>query len=189
MPIRSFIAIEIPGDIQEGIGTIDDRLRAADADVKWVNPSSIHLTTKFLGDVPEPHIQTICEVMKSAARHTARFGLDVGGLGTFPPKGFPRVLWVGVHGQLEPLTRLVEEVEQRLRDDLGIACENRTYHPHLTIGRVRSSRNTDRLRALMQECEPVRLGTFTAGGLTFFMSKISRDGSIYTPMAEAKFGA
>jgi 2'-5' RNA ligase len=187
MAIRSFIAIEVPPDIQEALGRIQERLRSAEAQVGWVNPCNIHLTTKFLDYVEEPDIPKVCEVMKSAARHTRRFELEVAGLGVFPPTGTPRVVWSGVRGELEPLGKLVEEIEQGVADAAGIRPEHRPYHAHLTLGRVKSARNTDRLKAAMLECEPADAGSFTADGITLFMSELRRDGSVYTPMAEMKF--
>jgi len=188
MAIRSFIAIELPGDIQEALGRIQDRLRSAEAQVGWVNPCNIHLTTKFLGYVAEPDIPKVCEVMKSAVRHTGPFELEVAGLGTFPPTGTPRVVWCGVRGELEPLAKLVEEIEQGVADAVGIRPEHRPYHAHLTLGRVKSARNAERLKAAMLECEPAEAGSFTADGITLFMSQLRSEGSIYTPMAEMKFG-
>jgi 2'-5' RNA ligase len=187
MAIRSFIAIELPGDIQEALGRIQERLRSAEAPVGWVDPCNIHLTTKFLGYVAEPDIPKVCEVMKSAAAHTKSFELEVAGLGTFPPTGSPRVVWAGVRGELEPLAELVEEIEQGVADAVGIRPEHRPFHPHLTLGRVKSTGNADRLKTAMLECGPAEAGSFTADGLTLFMSELRRDGSVYTPMAEMRF--
>jgi len=187
MAIRSFIAIEVPPDVQEALGRIEERLRSAEAQVGWVEPCNIHLTTKFLGDVGEPDIPEVCEVMKSAALHTRPFELEVAGLGAFPAGGTPRVVWCGVRGELEPLAKLVEEIEQGVADEVGIRPEYRPYHPHLTLGRVKSARNADRLKAVMLECAPAEAGSFTADSLTLFMSELRRDGSVYTPMAQMRF--
>ena len=186
MAIRSFIAIEVPSDIQEALGRIEERLRPAGASVGWVNPGNIHLTTKFLGYVREEDLPQVCEVMKSAARHTRSFDLEVAGLGAFPPTGAPRVVWAGVRGELEPLDRLVEEIEQGVADAVGIPPEHRPYHPHLTLGRVKSAKNAERLRAAMLECGPAEAGSFSADGITLFMSQLDREGGVYTPMAEMK---
>jgi RNA 2',3'-cyclic 3'-phosphodiesterase len=187
MAIRSFIAIEVPSDIQESLGRIEERLRSAGAPVGWVNPDNIHLTTKFLGYVKEEDLPQVCEVMKSAARHTSPFELEVAGLGTFPPTGAPRVVWAGVRGELEPLGHLVEEIEQGVADAVGVQPEHRPYHPHLTLGRVKSAKNAERLRAAMVDCGAAELGSFSAEGITLFMSQLDREGSVYTRMAEMKF--
>jgi len=187
MAIRSFIAIKVPSDIQEALGRIEDRLRPAGAPVGWVNPDNIHLTTKFLGYVEEQDLPKVCEVMKSAAGRTRPFDLEVAGLGTFPPVGTPRVVWAGVHGDLEPLDRLVQELEQGVADAVGIRPEHRPYHAHLTLGRVKSGKNAEQLKAAMLECGAAMAGSFTADGITLFMSELRHEGSIYTPMAEMRF--
>ncbi len=187
MAIRTFIAIEIPEEIKEALGRLQQRLRAAEVKVRWVNPQNIHLTTKFLGDVNDSDVPKVCEVVKQAATQTPAFELEVAGLGAFPPKGAPHILWVGLQGGIETLARFVEEVDGALADELGIRPERRKYHPHLTLGRVKSTRNTDRLKALMTECEPVELGTFSAESVTLFMSELTSEGAIHTPMAEMKF--
>jgi 2'-5' RNA ligase len=185
--IRSFIAIEIPEDIQDAMGRIQERLRSADVNVRWTQPHSIHLTVKFLGDVPDADIPKVCEVMKSVSSLRRPFELTACGLGSFPAKGAPRIIWVGFSGELDALAKLVDDMERGIADGLGIPPENRAFHPHLTLGRVKSSRDAERLRKLMDQCDPAELGTFTAEGVTLFMSKLSRDGSIYTPMAETRF--
>lgn len=189
MAIRAFIAIEIPEEIKEELGRLQARLRAAEVKVRWVNHHNIHLTTKFLGDVNDSDVPKICEVVKRAADGTPAFELDVAGLGTFPPKGPPHIIWVGLRGGVETLARFVEEVEAALADEVGIRPERRKYHPHLTLGRVKSTRNTDRLRALMTEGEPAEFGTFSAESVTLFMSELTSEGAIHTPMAEMKFEA
>lgn len=187
MPIRSFIAIEIPDDMKEALGRLQKRLGSADVKTRWVDYRNIHLTTKFLGDVADSDIPKVCEVVKSVASRTPAFDLEVAGLGVFPPKGPPRVIWVGVRGDVETLGNVVENVERGLFEEVGIQPERRVFHPHLTLGRVKSTRNTDRLMRLMGECAPAEVGTFAAESVTLFMSELSSRGAVHTPMAEMKF--
>lgn len=187
MSIRAFIAIEMPDDVKEALGRLQQRLRSADVKVRWVNHHNIHLTTKFLGDVSDSDVPKICEVLKTAASRTPAIDLDVTGLGTFPPKGPPRIIWVGIQGALEPLGAFVADVEKGLADKVGIRPEHRRFHPHLTLGRVKSTRNVDDLSDLLERCEPVHAGSFAAEGVTLFMSELDPKGAVHTPMAEMKF--
>ena len=189
MSIRSFIAIEIPDEIKESLNRTQQKLRSADVKVRWVDHRNIHLTTKFLGDVSDSDIPKICEVVRAASAATPPLGLEVAGLGTFPRKGPPRIIWAGVQGALEALGKLVEDIETGLADEVGIRPEHRVYHPHLTLGRVKSTRGVDRLVEAIRGCEPADLGAFTAEGITLFMSELSPGGAIHTPMATMAFEA
>ncbi|HUW57451.1 MAG TPA: RNA 2',3'-cyclic phosphodiesterase, partial [Planctomycetota bacterium] len=187
MGIRAFIAVEIPDDIKEALGRLQARLRSAEVKVRWVDHRNIHLTTKFLGDVGDADVPKICEVIQRSAAGTPAIELEVAGLGTFPPNGPPRIIWVGIRGALEPLAAFVADVEQGLADEVGIRPEHRKFHPHLTLGRVKSTRSLEPLVGLMRQCESADLGTFTAEGVTLFMSELDPKGAIHTPMAQMKF--
>ena len=97
------------------------------------------------------------------------------------------MVWVGMRGNLEPVKSMVEKLEIGIAEAVYIRPEGRGYHPHLTLGRVKSTKNADELLEEMRKCEPVELGAFTPEGITFFMSKLSSQGAIHTPMAEMKF--
>jgi 2'-5' RNA ligase len=189
MSMRCFIAIEAPEDIQDSLGRIQDKLRGgAGSDVKWTEPRNIHLTVKFLGDVNEPDLPKVCDAMSACALAAAPIELDVSGLGTFPESGPPRVVWAGVTGDVERLAKLVESVEQAIADAVGIAPERRPYHAHLTLGRCRSTRATERLTQAIDANRAASPGAFTADRLVLFMSELQRGGAVHTPMATAPLG-
>ena len=186
--MRCFIAIEAPSDIREALGRVQGKLRPAGADVKWADPDGIHLTVKFLGDVEDTDVPKVCDVMSACALAARPLDLEVAGLGTFPPRGAPRVVWAGVRGDVEPLAKLVMGLEQAVADAVGIAPERRPYHAHLTLGRVRSTRGAARLVEAIASAGAVELGSFAADELVLFMSELTREGAVYTPMARAKLG-
>jgi 2'-5' RNA ligase len=189
MAIRSFIAIELPRELHRALGRMQDKLRATGVRMRWLPPENIHLTVKFLGDVHEPDLPIICEVMRRLAADAAPMRFDVTGIGAFPPKGAPRVVWAGVEGDVAPLKTLVEEMELALAEEAGIRPEGRAFHPHLTLGRVKSTRNVAQLSDAIQAQSSETFGTFTATGVTLFMSKLTREGSIFTRMATQDFRA
>jgi len=188
LAMRCFIAIEAPSDIREALGRVQGKLRPAGADVKWADPDGIHLTVKFLGDVEDTDVPKVCDVMSACALAARPLDLEVAGLGTFPPRGAPRVVWAGVRGDVEPLAKLVMGLEQAVADAVGIAPERRPYHAHLTLGRVRSTRGAARLVEAIASAGAVELGSFAADELVLFMSELTREGAVYTPMARAKLG-
>ena len=183
MLMRCFIALEVPEDLQEALGRLQGKLRAAGADVKWTAPRTIHLTVKFLGDIRGEDTPKVCEAVTAVPME-----LGIAGVGSFPAEGTPRVVWAGIAGEIEPLKSLVTSLETGIADAVGVAPETRPYHAHLTLGRVRSVRGVDRLVRLMKEMPPPDLGTFTADELVLFMSELTREGPTHTPMARAKFG-
>ncbi len=126
-------------DVQAG-------LRRAGADVKWVEPANLHLTLKFLGEVPPRGLDAVRESLARPALALPPFTLETAGAGTFPARGRPRVVWLGLTQPVE-IARLHHLVEAELTP-LGFASEERAFAVHVTLGRVRSPRGVERL----QEC-------------------------------------
>lgn len=136
--IRSFVAIELPDSAKRELGKIIDALYAADIrGIRPVRSNGVHLTLKFLGDIDADRVDAISEALSHAASPHSPFGLKLGEAGAFPNLGKPRVLWVGVQGDLEALARLQTDVEGALAT-VGFAKDNRGYNPHLTLARVRN---------------------------------------------------
>jgi 2'-5' RNA ligase len=135
--IRSFIAIELPGEVKAALAKLQTQLRAAgSAPIKWVEPGSIHLTLKFLGDVDIEITGKITAALEEATRGIHPFAIGVEGLGVFPNMRRVQVIWVGLTGELEKLSGLQKRIEASLVP-LGFAVEGRPFAPHLTLARVR----------------------------------------------------
>lgn len=184
--IRTFICLEIPPSIKERIARLQSSLRLIDAQVSWVKAANIHLTIKFLGDVPATQIDGVCEAASRAAHSVSDFEIEVGGAGCFPSRKNPRVLWIGFTSISESLKRLHRSVEDELARE-GFARESKSFSPHLTIGRLRSPRNSTELAE-----ELIRKGfeaeTFRAEEMIVMRSDLNPGGSIYTPQALIKLG-
>ena len=135
--IRSFIAIELPEEARSGLGKLRNELeRVEHAFVKWVNPEGIHLTLKFLGSIPSKQVAEVGEAMEGATRGISPFHLEISGLGAFPNLKQPRVLWVGISGELDKLLGLQRNIDSAL-SPLGFTKEKRPFVPHLTLARIR----------------------------------------------------
>ena len=137
--IRTFIAIDMPPDAKEALATLTQTLNARGlSDVRWVNPIGIHLTLKFLGNIPPTIVPRILDALQAACQDHTPFNLSLGNLGVFPSPNNPRVLWIGLNGDLAPLAQIQASVEEHCCA-LGLASDRRPFTPHLTLGRVRRS--------------------------------------------------
>ena len=135
--IRVFIAVPISPPAIRVLSTVIERLSSKIPEgIRWVNSDGIHLTIKFLGDVAPSQVSGITEAMGRAAAQVSPFQIRLQGLGTFPNKIKPRVLWAGFEGHLALLTELQEKTENELAA-LGYPKDRRPFNPHLTLGRVR----------------------------------------------------
>lgn len=136
--IRTFVAIELPGSVKARAKLIINELKQAGAKVTWVKPEQLHLTLKFLGDVPESDIPAVCRVVQEAVREFEPFELVFRGCGAFPTTAKPRTIWIGVEQGEEELRVLQEAIDIGLKK-LRFPREVRRFQAHLTLGRVRES--------------------------------------------------
>ena len=143
--IRAFVAIEIEGAAKDTLTRIQGELREFDADVRWVPDENLHLTLHFLGSVDANRIPAFAEAVRCATDGLDAIPARIEGVGSFPPRGTPRVVWAGVSQGSDELTRLHRRLSARLQE-AGYEPERRTFHPHVTLGRVRSPRGIGPLR-------------------------------------------
>jgi 2'-5' RNA ligase len=135
--IRTFVAVELAPSVAARAGELIDKLRVSAAQVNWVQTRNMHLTLKFLGDVPDTETPDICRVVAAAARQFEPFEITCRGVGAFPAADHPRTLWIGIEDGSEELCALQAAIEDALKAELGFAKEARRFQPHLTIGRVK----------------------------------------------------
>ena len=178
--IRTFICIELTKDIKEKISVLQAELKSHKADIRWTRPDSIHLTIRFLGDVEESLIKDIAQNLK-AAINKQKFEISVKGTGAFPNFRRPKVLWIGIFDPEGHLQQLNEIIENELAK-LGFAKELRKFSPHLTIGRVKSMLNVNRIASDLQIRE-FDAGTFTANEVVIMQSDLKPSGPVYTPLS------
>jgi len=135
--IRSFVAIELSQNVKTGLAKLLSELgKTRHPFVKWVNPESIHLTLKFLGNIPFKQVAEINRLMEEAVQGTLPFHLEVSELGAFPNLKRPRVLWISIKGEIDTLLSLQQSIDSALAP-LGFAEEKRPFTPHLTLARLR----------------------------------------------------
>src|SRR3989344_3361192 len=184
--IRSFIALELPVKIIDGLKKIQDELKDGTNKVAWAKPENIHLTLKFLGDIEAYKIDSIARLLEGAAAKSCSFDISVKGVGTFPAAGNPRVIWVGIEqsgvGGSE-LGELYDNLEHKFAA-IGFPKEERTFKPHLTLGRIKLLKDKKVFKERLEEFKDREVGQFTVHSLCFFKSRLTPEGAIHTRLKE-----
>lgn len=190
--IRTFIGIHLPPDLLDALEGLAERLqqRPGGEAARWVPKGNIHLTLKFLGDVPADRLPHIYQAVSQAAARSAPFHLEVANVGCFPDARRPRIVWAGVEGDLPALLRLYEALEKAL-EALKYPREKRPFTPHLTIARVKQQAAPREVAALGQSIAtfgPVALGAMEVTSLHVIKSVLQPTGAVYTDLAAARLG-
>lgn len=185
---RLFIAIELPHYVRHKIKEQIDQLRAAFPNVRasWTREDNLHLTVKFLGNVPVNQIEPLSQALMRAATQTHGFELVIRDCGSFPPRGKPNVLWIGIEDPSSNLRKLQAAVEDECAN-AGFERDQRSFHPHLTIARLRNPKGARNLAEMHQEIglEPVSV---SVSEVCLIRSELSSAGSRYTIVARREFG-
>lgn len=191
--IRSFVAVELDETARRELSHLLGQLKQSDADVKWVSPNNLHLTLKFLGDVPADDMAKVIAALGVAVAGdvlpaAGAFEFEIAGLGAFPSVSNPRVIWVGLGQGREALVSLAAGVEAAL-GPLGFPAEGRGFSPHLTLGRCRSPRNQAELKAAMAALRDYRGPRVRVERVTLFSSDLRPAGPVYAPLATLPLAA
>lgn len=184
--IRSFLAIEIPDTILKLVAEVQKALKSSNADIKWVNPEDIHITLKFFGNIDESKIESIIKSVEKVIESFSPFSIKVKGVGSFPNLKAPRVIWVGVLDERGILSQFQNQLEKAF-EKLGFEAEKRSFHPHLTLGRIRSFKEKGELIKRMERFQEDDFGEFMVEKVVLFKSDLTRQGPIYTALKEVRF--
>lgn len=187
--MRLFVAVDLDSEARSAIEAARiDRLRAARdvSPIRWVQPAQMHLTLVFIGDADDARAAALVAAIDRPVR-LPPFELVFGGFGVFPPRGAPRAIWIGVSEGEAGLRALQREIAGRVAGT-GAPLESRPFSPHLTLGRWKQSRSSDRGRVLggAPACALARLRIDHA---TLYRSQVSSQGPTYTALARANLTA
>lgn len=185
--MRLFIAVDLDDAARAAIAAEQKRLAAAMSDrtrspMKWVRPDHMHLTLVFLGEIEEMRVPAVIEAVGADVAQKS-FEIAFAGVGLFPPRGAPNVLWIGVGAGARHVIDLQEELAGRA-GRLGVALEARGFHPHLTLARWRVSRSADRARAHAAARE-APIARVRVDHATLYQSRLAPSGSTYAPLTRA----
>jgi len=184
--VRQFLAVELSGELRDDLRSLQQQLRTAADGWRWVEPRSIHLTLRFLGDV-SPELDERCrQTWRTVAAGAPAFAIRLDGVGSFPQRGRPRVLWVGVRedGSDGRLASLAAAFETAARD-IGFEHENRPFRPHLTLARARRSGRA----TLPERHEFVSRSALHVDRAVLFRSELMPTGARYSVLEAFAFRA
>jgi len=183
-PIRTFIAIELNDALHHALGEVQHRLQREPAArlIRWVAPSSIHITLKFLGDVEANQLPALHDALVKACEDTPPFVLTLAGLGAFPNTKRPNNLWVGATGHVEVAAQLAQKIDAACTA-LGFPRETRPFTTHLTLGRVKKDVSPSERASIGAMVEAMRvnaLGDLRVDHVSVMKSELRPRGSVYT---------
>ena len=180
--MRLFIAVNIPPAVRDAIYADAEPLRAVTNAVRWVSPTALHVTLKFLGEQDEVLVAPLREAIESVAMRHTSIAVETTDIGTFPNFRRPRVVWVGMTGE-RALQSLASDIDRALTP-LGVPAESRSFQAHLTLGRVKSElrpADATNLAAAATACRGAR--GFVVQTVDLMRSELGPGGSRYSVLA------
>ncbi len=187
--LRLFWAVNLPLEIKRKLAGLQAYLRTTPVNVKWVEQQNLHLTVKFLGDVDGNRVSEITRAVNEVAAGTGSFELELSGLGFFPGPRRPRVIWVGVQGEVHKFGLLHGRVEECLAA-LGWALDSQSFAPHLTLGRLRTPQGGEVLVSKAEEiCADWSVSGITVSGIDLMKSELTPKGPVYQVLESIKLNA
>ncbi|MBT9131705.1 RNA 2',3'-cyclic phosphodiesterase [candidate division NPL-UPA2 bacterium Unc8] len=181
---RVFIAIDIDEEVQQRLADIQGKLQKCDADVRWVVPENIHLTLRFLGYVS--HLKCIFKATEDSVCDIEPFKLFLSKIGVFPDLKRPRVIWAGI--KESKILSVISQNLSGLLKQCGFPEDKRDYHPHLTLGRVRSSKNKEGLVRAIEINENWDGGLLMAKKIKVMKSILKSEGAQHSSLHIVEIG-
>ena len=180
MAIRSFLAFELPHEIRSGISDVSIDLRKSGLNVKWVNVDNIHLTILFLGNIEEDDIHPMEDSIGKICDKYSSFDISLEGIGLFPDIRKPRVIWLGLGGNIDRMGNFRDDL-QGILSPFGIKKENRAFKPHITLGRFRNPTGKNgELGKYLTRYRSISSPVYTVNELFLFKSELKPSGARYT---------
>ena len=179
--MRAFMAIELNSKLVDKIIEIQKTIAEANALVKFVEPENLHFTFKFLGEITPKQVENIINMAESKIDSYKPFDITIKGTGAFPNLGYIKVIWLGIE-EPDEFSRMQEDFDQEFVK-MGFKKE-RSYIPHLTIGRVKGVQNKELLASIVTELKDIHIGTMNVDRLILKESDLTPVGPIYTDIKE-----
>ena len=184
--MRLFIAVDLDDAARAAVAAEQQRLASAMGEsrssIRWVHADHLHLTIVFLGEVPEAQATAVTAAVGRPV-DAVPFQMILQGVGVFPNHGAPRAVWIAVTDGATEVVELQRELARRVAAE-GVSLESRPFQPHLTLGRWRRSRPSDR-RRMLAVATPVVVARTTVSRATLYHSRLSSAGPTYTALAHA----
>lgn len=185
--MRLFIGIGLPEECRGSIADALSPLRTKEVPVSWTPPRNLHVTLKFLGEVPAGRVEELAGLMDRAGRDIPPFGVRVEGAGAFPTLRAPRVLWIGIREPLELVGKLHQNMENVL-SGAGFPPDERPFHPHVTVGRVKGRAGPGWGERFASAVSGMTSGTVFVTSYRLYESRLSPSGADYSVLREVPLG-
>ncbi len=183
--IRAFIAINLGHTVQRRLKKFMDELRAARADVRWVQPENLHLTLAFLGRLDTAKIEPLETALRRHVQPMKAFDLEVRGTGVFGRRSRPNVVWAGLN-ECSALFELQQRVIRALHQ-AEAGYDERPFRPHLTLGRFKSLNQAEQLFRTLEQARDRSFGTARIASAETFRSELNPDGAVHTVLHSIPF--
>jgi 2'-5' RNA ligase len=177
--MRVFIAIDLPDEIRKALSDVQRELRRVTNTCRWVAPESIHITLRFIGEVPDKRVDDIHDALTGITWKP--FTISVRGVGFFPGTRSPRVFWAGMESPT--MKELAERLDTRI-ESLGFDKEKRVFRPHITLARAKESRIDSSLVTAAGQYEEHEFGSFSVDRVFLFRSTLKPSGAVYEKLKE-----
>lgn len=179
---RGFIAIDIPSFPK--LLEFENEIRNTDSNIRLVEPKNIHITLKFLGDTSEDNIDKIQEIIKESVREIKPFAIKFSDTGAFPNQNYIKIIWIGIQNA-ELIKKIAYSIDEKLIK-LGFEKEKRSFSAHLTIGRVKTAKNKEKLVQILNKYQNTDFFTHNVESIKLKKSELTPKGPIYTDIFEVK---
>lgn len=185
--LRVFCAIELPAEVRARAADHIAHLREAVPEVRasWERTEKLHITLKFLGEIAADGVEVLSSAVSRAAQTTRPFTLSLEGAGAFPPHGSPRILWLGINDSSGTLAVLHSRLEEECAT-AGFVREERAFHPHLTLARIRAPQGARKLASVHRAAGFAAI-EFAVADLVIMRSELGAGGSRYTEISRHRF--
>jgi 2'-5' RNA ligase len=185
--LRCFIGIGLPQGVRDAVAKTAGEACGAPAPVSWVAKGNLHITLKFLGEIRSGRIRPLEEALSGVAAGCPPFSLDAFGGGAFPGTRNPRVLWAGFREPLELVGNLQQNIENAL-SGAGFPREDRSFHPHITVGRVRGLLPPAWGDRFVLGLAGRGFGIVPVSSIALFESRLAPGGATYSVVREFPLG-
>jgi len=177
--VRLFVALEIPNDVRETIARLISELKPLDNSWKWTRAENLHVTLKFLGEIPREKLNLVCNALRAVSSDWP-IPVNFDGMGFFPNERRPRVLWIGLDAP-SALAKLAAGIEGALAS-VGAPREERAFAPHLTLARNKDGKLSEKMRTALVKYSCAQFGAMNATAFHLIESKLKSTGAEYTTL-------
>ncbi|NLG41695.1 MAG: RNA 2',3'-cyclic phosphodiesterase [Phycisphaerae bacterium] len=184
--MRSFVAVDLAPELRRPLVRLLQELPRV-RDVRWCTQDQLHVTLKFLGEVDQGRLKQVCEIVAQTSAQIEPFQIRLAGLGGFPSRRSPRVLWCGVEDPTGSCARWVALSEPQFTA-LGFEAETRDFTPHITLGRSKSPAGAAAMREVLERTAALPTVEMTVKDIVLFESRLSPAGARYIRVQTSPLG-